>query len=175
MSRLQEILDFTWIIENEIAACAHPLRATNYGFDWEEIVKFFQEQKISAVITLAHEWPLSDDEIAVLKRHNIDYLFIPIRDFSIPRNDSLIDSFLNYTRKLRQEKKAFLVHCYAGCGRTGLMTMIYLMDKCMTLDEAFEFALEKKLFESREDVIRYLKKFYTKKVKEKISRNGFES
>jgi protein-tyrosine phosphatase len=43
-----------------------------------------------------------------------------IVDFDIPTNDQIIE-ITDIIAKAREEKKAVLVHCLAGCGRTGLI------------------------------------------------------
>ncbi|MHA1531561.1 MAG: protein-tyrosine phosphatase family protein [Candidatus Heimdallarchaeota archaeon] len=43
-----------------------------------------------------------------------------ITDYDIPKNEH-IEQFLAIVSKAIKEKKKVLVHCWAGCGRTGLM------------------------------------------------------
>lgn len=141
---IADLLDFTWIIENEVAASRHPIKATYYDVSWEDVVMWLNKQGIQAIITLSAERPLEIEEIKVLDKFNVSYLFLPITDFSIPDDDSIVERFVSYTSKLRGEKKPFLVHCAAGCGRTGIMLMIYLMEKGMSLNDAFNYIIDRR-------------------------------
>ena len=43
-----------------------------------------------------------------------------ITDFDIPQEEQVLE-FLEILQKAKENKKPVLVHCWAGCGRTGVM------------------------------------------------------
>ncbi|MEM2901013.1 MAG: dual specificity protein phosphatase family protein, partial [Thermoplasmata archaeon] len=63
------------------------------------------------------------------------YLHIPLPDFSIP---SIQDAmrFVSFLDEIKLSNGKVLVHCYAGCGRTGTMLAVYLVSQGMNANDA---------------------------------------
>ena len=68
----------------------------------------------------------------------IQQIKLPIPDFGNPRKEQIIQ-FAQYAHTIREKNEVLLVHCYAGCGRTGILLVIYLMVfERLTLEDALQ-------------------------------------
>jgi atypical dual specificity phosphatase len=93
-----------------------------------EDLDFLCSNKISAVVSLT-ETPL------FFLPDAIRYLHIPIPDFSIPTIEDAI-KFVSFVDEIKSSKSKVLVHCYAGCGRTGTLLAVYLVSQGMNANNA---------------------------------------
>lgn len=94
---------FTWIVEGVIAASWWP---DPYVFD------IFDEQGIKAVVNVC-EFDNRKDVPA-----HLNYHFIYVPDYGVPKQEQ-IDHFLNIMDKCHAANESAVIHCVAGCGRTG--------------------------------------------------------
>lgn len=94
---------FTWIVEGVIAASWWP---DPYVFD------IYKEKKISAVVNTCE----FDNRNDVPKPFSYHHINVP--DYGVP-TEAQIDQFLKLMDKHHAAKEAVVVHCVAGCGRTG--------------------------------------------------------
>ena len=70
---------------------------------------------IKVVISLETDYPFPD-----FAEFGIEHHKIPVSDFGAPTKGAVIE-FIEILREAKSEEKPVLVHCYAGCGRTGTM------------------------------------------------------
>ncbi len=84
--------------------------------------------RISAVVTLT-ENPLFGIP------DSLTYLHLPIPDFSVPTMEDAL-RFVAFVEEIKAKGGKVLVHCYAGCGRTGTMLAIYLVHTGMSAEDA---------------------------------------
>lgn len=94
---------FTWIVEGVIAASWWP---DPYVFD------LYLERGIRAVVNVC-EFDNRRDVPAAFAYHHIS-----VPDYGVP-TDEQIDHFLELMDGHHRSKEAVVVHCVAGCGRTG--------------------------------------------------------
>ena len=135
--RIAEIYDFSWIIKRKLAASEHPGKVATILGDWRPVISWLFEQGIGGIITLTPEWPLDGEVKKILREYEIEWYFLPIQDFRAPETFDTAFTFVKYVKEINDKGKAALVHCHAGCGRTGTMLIAYLMiEKGYTLEDA---------------------------------------
>ena len=91
-----------------------------------EDVEEMKARGIKVVISLETNYSFPD-----FTEFNIDHHEIAVSDFGVP-SDATIIKFISILRKALSEGKPVLIHCLAGCGRTGTMLAlveIYLYDE----------------------------------------------
>lgn len=94
---------FTWIVEGVIAASWWP---DPYVFD------LFDDHGIKAVVNVC-EFDNRKDVPA-----HFDYHFIHVPDYGVPSEEQ-IDRFLELMDRHHAAHEPAVIHCVAGCGRTG--------------------------------------------------------
>jgi len=100
---------FTWIVKNKMAASWWP--------DASEI-DIYKREGIKVIINCSEF-----DNRKVLSK-DFEYFHINIPDFGTP-TESQLDKFLEITSKYGANGDPIVVHCVAGCGRTGIMIVAW--------------------------------------------------
>ncbi|MFW9973553.1 MAG: dual specificity protein phosphatase family protein, partial [Candidatus Odinarchaeota archaeon] len=100
---------FTWIIKRKMAA------------SWWPDFKLFEKYKKEGIkiIINCSEFDNRKD----IPTH-FRYFHINIPDFATP-TDSQLEKFFEITSKFEANKDPIVVHCVAGCGRTGIMIVAW--------------------------------------------------
>jgi len=86
------------------------------------------------------EHPLDDDQV---QNHGFEFAFIPVRDFSAPTIEHILE-FVSFVDRMLEHGKPVVVSCGAGIGRTGTMLAAYLVSKCFSPEKALEEVREKR-------------------------------
>jgi protein-tyrosine phosphatase len=94
---------FTWIVEGVIAASWWP---DPYVFD------IYEEENIRVVVNCC-EFDNRQDIPAPFKYYHID-----VPDYGVP-TDTQINEFLALMDEHHKKSEPVVIHCVAGCGRTG--------------------------------------------------------
>lgn len=115
---------FSWIIENKLAAMAHPGQKP-------EVFELLKDKGVGAIVTLT-ETRISAH---LIDGAGLDYLHLPIDDFSTPTVEQ-VKAFNRFVEKKIKEGNSVVVHCLAGIGRTGTMVACYLVSKGKNPDDA---------------------------------------
>lgn len=110
--------NFSFVIPGKLAGMARPVSGENL----ESELLMLKRQGIDAIVSLTQE-PLN---VTVVHRHKMDYLHLPLADFTAPTPPQ-IERFVAFVRRQNDERHAVAVHCGAGMGRTGTMLACYLV------------------------------------------------
>ena len=78
-----------------------------------------------------------------MKNLKLEYSFIPVRDFSAPTIEHVLE-FVNFVHRMLDQNNAVVVSCGAGIGRTGTMLAAYLVSRCYSPEKALEEVREKR-------------------------------
>ncbi len=101
--------DFTWIIKKKMAASWWPD---------PPVFKKYRKEGIKVIIN-ASEF---DNKNNIPK--DFAYYHINIPDYGIP-NEIQIKKFLEITMLHKKRREPIVVHCVAGCGRTGQLIVVW--------------------------------------------------
>lgn len=100
---------FTWIVKNKIAASWWPDAS---------LFEIYKKEGIKVIINCS-EFDYRKDIPP-----EFQYFHINIPDFGTP-TDSQLEKFFEITRRFRANQDPIVVHCVAGCGRTGIMVVAW--------------------------------------------------
>ena len=102
-------------------------------------ISWLSEQGIQAVLDLREE---GSDDPALMERHGIDFLHIPVRDHTAPSQPSLREA-AHWVLGHRAAGRSTLVHCREGIGRSAVAIA------CVLIHQGFEMAGAVSLLRSR--------------------------
>ncbi len=94
-----------------------------------------KEADIDIVISLETDFPLPGFE-----GYGLEHYEIPVRAFGLPSDEDVI-RFIRLLKDAFVQGKTVLVHCFAGCGRTG--TMLALAEIYLFEEDTAEGAIRK--------------------------------
>ena len=100
---------FTWIIKNRIAASWWPDPS---------VIQRYKKEGIKVIINCSE----FDNRSEIPE--DFKYFHINIPDYGTP-TDLQLKNFLEITSKFVESKDPIVVHCVAGCGRSGIMIVAW--------------------------------------------------
>lgn len=131
-----ETLNFSWLIEGEVAGCAAPMSKAELAY--------LRSQGIRAIVRLAY--PDKDDFVidsADVKATGLEDLQVPVQDFHAP-SPQQIEAALRFVEDQVRLGRPVVVSCGAGCGRTGTVLACYLITRGYSAGDAWKFLLSKR-------------------------------
>ena len=105
----ERTVSFTWIVKNNMAASWWPDTS---------LFEKYKKEGIKVIINCSE----FDNRKEVPK--DFQYFHINIPDFGTP-TDSQLENFLKITSRFGTNRNPIVVHCVAGCGRTGIMVVVW--------------------------------------------------
>jgi len=119
--------NFSYVLDGVLAGMECPGRFALLRED----LAFLHRRGVRAIVSLT-EQPLDS---ALLKEYHFQYLHLPVRDFHAPEL-SQVRRFMVFLRRAESRGRPVVVHCGAGCGRTGTLLACALVQRGCTADQA---------------------------------------
>ncbi len=123
---------FAWLIQDKLAGMAYP------GTDPQTFAEL-RTAGIGAVVSLT----MTPLPARLVEEQGFIYLHLPVPNFTPPL-PSQIERFIEFCRRSEQQGRAVVVHCLAGCGRTGTMLACYLVWQGMEPGGAISLVRERR-------------------------------
>ncbi|MFW9818063.1 MAG: protein-tyrosine phosphatase family protein [Candidatus Thorarchaeota archaeon] len=105
----ERTVPFTWIVKNKMAASWWPDNS---------VFEKYKEEGIKIIINCSE----FDNRKNI--PNGFKYFHINIPDYGTP-TDSQLENFFDITSRYGTNKNPIVVHCVAGCGRTGIMVVAW--------------------------------------------------
>lgn len=130
MDYRRAILNFSFVVPGTVAGMSRPGQVNTLAED----LAFLKFEGIGAIVSLS-ETALEED---LIRQKGFSYLHVPVDDFRAPTIEQVEHCVEFMEQTTLVENKAVVVHCGAGCGRTGTMLACYLVKSGKTAEEAIE-------------------------------------
>lgn len=123
----------------ELALSPMPGRTRHYYTDWQHLLAWRPDLVLTMTTQAELERKGAGTLGADLTKEGIVWLHLPVTDFGVPKDSdwdldwsSVRDQVLDVLR----QKGRVLVHCFGGCGRSGMMVLRLMIASGETPDAA---------------------------------------
>ncbi len=121
-------LNFSFVVPGTLAGMAKPGMLGHLVQD----LAFLKSEGIRAILSLSEEG-LNEQ---LVRERGFEYLHVPIPDFTAPTLEQVRVGMDFLERMIEGEKRPVVIHCGAGCGRTGAFLACYFVKKGKSPEEA---------------------------------------
>lgn len=111
----------TWIEDGRLAAGRHPCGLD--AVDAADEMRRLHELGVTLLVDLTEDGELEPYEHLAAPARRLNF---PIRDFTVPSDDQLVEVLDAIDEELAGGGVVY-VHCWAGCGRTGVVVGCWLV------------------------------------------------
>ena len=114
---------------NDILLSSHPLEEIKDGQDIrtqvDEFIHKVKQLKVGTIVVLLPYHEIHDlygevDLLAEYTEHRLEVIHFPLENFCVPNIIELFDDLISRLVEILREQD-ILIHCMAGCGRTGMV------------------------------------------------------
>ena len=130
MDYKRAILNFSFVVSGTVAGMSRPGQVNTLAED----LFFLKDEGIGAILSLS-ETALEEEPV---RKSGFAYLHVPVDDFRAPTIKQVEHCMDFMEQAALVENKAIVVHCGAGCGRTGTILACFLVKSGKTAEEAIE-------------------------------------
>jgi protein-tyrosine phosphatase len=121
----------TWIERGRLLAGRHPCAWS--AEDAETEVRNVVEHGVTLILDMTEEGELTPYDALIPE--GVRHLRLPVRDFSVPSREQIAFALDTIDAELSDGGVVY-VHCWAGCGRTGVVVGCWLVRHGMPPNEA---------------------------------------
>ena len=130
----------------EIYLSSHPLEQVPDGREprakVDEFIEEIKQKGVGTIVVLLPSHELHDlygdvDLLAEYEQHQLEVIHFPLENFSVPDKIELFDQLIGRMVETLRERSV-LIHCMAGCGRTGMVAAGVLVRLGSSATEAIE-------------------------------------
>ncbi len=131
-----------WVVENILLASEYPGHRDPKVL--RQKLEKFLDAGIRSFIDLTFEAELQPyvavlRELARERSIDVNYFRMPIGESGLPGSREEMCRILDQIDSCRVADQACCVHCWGGCGRTGMVVGCYLVRRGMAAQEALDF------------------------------------
>ena len=130
MDYKRAILNFSYVTPGALAGMSRPGARAPLA---EDLV-FLKAEGIGAIVSLS-EAPLDE---AALRESGLSCLHVPVEDFTAPTIQQVERCMEFIDRMAHVENRAVVVHCGAGCGRTGAVLACHFVKRGKSAEAAID-------------------------------------
>ncbi|MFW5715478.1 MAG: fused DSP-PTPase phosphatase/NAD kinase-like protein [bacterium] len=113
----------------DVFLSSHPLEQIKDGQDTrtqvDEFIEEIKQKGVGTIVVLLPSHELHDlygdvDLLAEYEQHQLEVVHFPLENFSVPDKIELFDQLISRLVEILRDRN-LLIHCMAGCGRTGMV------------------------------------------------------
>ena len=110
------------VLAGELALSPMPGRTRHYQTDWQHLMAWHPDLVLTMVTQAELDRKGAGTLGADLENAGIAWMHLPVADFGVPETFDWLRVSAVALRKLAEGGRV-LVHCFGGCGRSGMMVL----------------------------------------------------